>query len=118
MYRFIMLAAAALSLGACAQAVDYQARWDTERAARQATAVDPSHNRAALVPPSPAEIQAEQERERIMQAAALECRYQATAATFNLSNDGSLFYGAVNQRFQADKLYNQCMEAQAARVGY
>jgi len=122
MRGFIILAAAALSLSACApsngSSVDYQARWDTERAARQTTAIDPSYNRAAVVPPSPAEMQAERDRERIMQAAALECRYQATSATFNLSNDGSLFYGALNQRFQENKLYGQCMEAQAARMGY
>ena len=152
MRRFIILAAAALTLSACAQTLSQAevakiaagnqaavAKWEAEmclpgeprdqcerrvlerdyRAMHNCSAAETYREcRARVDDANAASNRANQERERLLQAAALECRYQATAATFNLSNDGSLFYGALNQRFQENKLYGQCMEAQAARMGY
>jgi len=123
-HRFGILAAAAL-LAACtptttpvASQADIQADYARQTALEAGWRQNNPGYDQATQPLSPTEMQVAHERERIMRAAALECRYQANAATVNLANDGSLFYGVINQGFQANQLYAQCMQMQAARMGY
>jgi len=43
---------------------------------------------------------------------------QQAARDIEAMGYGSLFYGVINQGFQANQLYAQCMQMQAARMGY
>jgi hypothetical protein len=74
-----------------------------------------AHQQAIADPAYQEELRQNTARWRMRQADQLDCQYQARAATVGLGNDGTLFYGSINQAFQANQLYDACMQARTAR---